>query len=81
MHDMRSQGICTISLNFLPTFHWRIQEGGGFFGTPGPPLSKGLDDRPLPLPLPLPTSRSGSGTALIHLEGNSILDIFCSLLI
>ena len=36
-------------------------------------LSKGLDDR-----LHL-ISRSGSGTALVHLEGNSILDILWSL--
>ena len=42
---------------------------------PPPPLLlfKGLDDRLYLI------SRSGSGTALVHLEGNSILDILCSL--
>ena len=40
---------------------------------PPPLLSKGLDDRPHLI------SRSGSGTALVHLEGNSILDILWSL--
>ena len=43
-----------------------------------PNCRKILGGRPPPPP-PLLISRSESGTALVHLEGNSILDILCSL--
>ena len=97
MHEVRLQGICTISLNCLSTLQWQIQgrargppppsppplfldqteaqRAEKIWGRPVPPplLSKGLDDRPHLI------SRSGSGTTLVHLEGNSILDILWSL--
>ena len=70
MHDVRLQGICTISPNFLSTLQWRIQGRG----PPPPPLfnwgPKGRKSF---------FRRSRSCTALVHLEGNSILDILCSL--
>ena len=43
---------------------------------PPPPSSYLRGSMTAPGPL---MSRSGSGTALVHLEGNSILDILCSL--
>ena len=85
MRDMRLQGICTISLNFLSTLQWQIQGRGplfvdqteaqraqkNFLGDQAPPYLMVWMTAPPPPP---PTLFEG-------LDGNSILDILCSLLI
>ena len=75
-------------LYYLPEFSPHYS-GGGAQGTRPPLLSyfytKLKPKLPknfgwaTPPPPPPPLSRSESGTALVHLEGNSILDIICSL--
>ena len=73
-------------LYYLPEF-FPHYSGGGAQGTrPPPPLSYFYTKLKPKLPknvggetAPPPPSRYESGTALVHLEGNSILDILCSL--